>query len=77
MLAKLTERLSENSIEVLFARAKQQILGVLERARFIERFGDWRFFRRTEHALAYTWERLGEPHKATCPLHVATTRQQD
>jgi hypothetical protein len=48
-------------------------MDVLVRARFIERFGDWRIFRRTEHALEYAWEKLGEDHnKDVCPLHVTT-----
>jgi SulP family sulfate permease len=71
MLVQLTERLSSTGIEVLFARVKQQIMEVLVRAGFVEQFGDWRFFRRTEHALEYAWEKLGENHKNTCPLHLS------
>lgn len=69
MLAHLTERLDATGVQVLFARVKQQILDVLTRARFTERYGEWRFFRRTEHALQYAWEKLGDTHKEKCPLH--------
>ena len=73
MLVQLTERLSSTGIEVLFARVKQQIMDVLVRAGFIKQFGDWRFFRRTEHALEYAWEKLGGDHKNTCPLHLSNS----
>ncbi|WP_455210031.1 SulP family inorganic anion transporter [Kaarinaea lacus] len=76
MLANLTERLAATGVEILFARVKKQIMDVLIRARFIERFGDWRFFRRTEYALEYVWEKLGEEHKSTCPLHIASIEQK-
>jgi MFS superfamily sulfate permease-like transporter len=75
MLAQLTERLSSIGVEVLFARVKNQIMDVLVRAHFIQRFGEWRFFRRTEYALEYAWNRLDEDHKTTCPLHVTTPSQ--
>jgi SulP family sulfate permease len=71
MLAQLVERLSGNGVEVLFARVKQQIMDVLVRARFVQRFGNWRFFRRTEHALDYVWDKLEVDHKTGCPLHVS------
>jgi SulP family sulfate permease len=79
MLVQLTERLSSTGIEVLFARAKKQIMEVLVRAGFVEQFGGWRFFRRTEHALEYAWEKLGENHKNTCPLHMprSTNAEKD
>ena len=70
MLVQLTDRLSSAGVEVLFARVKQQIMEVLVRAGFIKEFGDWRFFRRTEHALEFAWEKLGDNHKNTCPLHL-------
>ena len=76
MLAQLVERLSTGGVEILFARVKKQILDVLMRARFIERFGEWRIFRRTEHALEYAWEKLGDDHKAECPLHVGTPMEK-
>ncbi len=71
MLIQLTERLDKNGIELLFARVKNQILDVLRHARYLERFGEARFFRRTEHALEYVWSKLEEGHKETCPLHLA------
>jgi SulP family sulfate permease len=79
MLVQLTERLSSAGVEVLFARVKKQIMDVLVRAGFIKQFGDRRFFRRTEHALEYAWEKLGEHHKDTCPLHLPspTNPEQD
>jgi SulP family sulfate permease len=75
MLAQLTERLAANGIEVLFARVKHQIMDVLVRARFVQRFGEWRFFRRTEHALEYVWDKLGADHKSSCPLHMAMSTE--
>jgi SulP family sulfate permease len=71
MLIQLTERLERNGIELLFARVKNQILDVLRHARYLERFGEARFFRRTEHALEYVWSKLEQGHKETCPLHLA------
>jgi SulP family sulfate permease len=71
MLVQLTERLDQNGIELLFARVKNQIWDVLRDAGYIERFGKARFFRRTEHALEYIWDKLEAGHKETCPLHVA------
>lgn len=76
MLAQLTERLSATGVEVLFARVKLQIFDVLKRAHFIERFGEWRFYRRVEQALSYAWGQLEPNHKDTCPLHVTIPAAQ-
>jgi hypothetical protein len=43
----------------------------LRDAHYLARFGEARFFRRTEHALEYAWNKLEEGHKETCPLHIS------
>ena len=71
MLHNLARQLKILGIELLFARAKKQIMDILIRTGFVESHGKEKFFRICAHALNYAWERLGEDHKETCPLHVA------
>jgi SulP family sulfate permease len=73
MLSQLVGHLQENGIELLFSRMKRQVFDVLERGGLVDRIGRDRFFPRTDRALEYAWERLGEDHDlATCPLAVPT-----
>ena len=70
MLHDLARRLEALGIELLFARAKKQIIDVFKRTGFLESHGKEKFFRIRTHAMNYAWEKLGEGHKETCPLHV-------
>ena len=65
------KRLDALGIELLFARAKMQIMDILKRTKFVENHGKEKFFRIRTHAFNYAWEKLGHNHKDTCPLHIA------
>lgn len=71
MLHELATRLDSLGIELLFARAKKQIMDIFRRTGFIEHVGKERFFRLRTHAFNYAWGHLEENHKDTCPLHIA------
>jgi SulP family sulfate permease len=71
MLHDLVKRLKTQGIELLFARAKLQIMDILKRTGFVEQHGVEKFFRIRTHAMNYAWENLEEGHKETCPLHIA------
>ncbi len=71
MLHELVTRLDSLGIELLFARAKKQIMDIFRRTGFIEHAGKERFFRLRTHAFNYAWQHLEEGHKEICPLHVA------
>jgi SulP family sulfate permease len=71
MLHDLAKRLDSLGIELLFARAKKQIMDILKRTKFVENHGKEKFFRIRTHAFNYAWEKLGEGHKEACPLHIA------
>ncbi len=68
MLHDLARRLDSLGIELLFARAKMQIMDILKRTKFFEHHGKERFFRLRTHAFEYAWEKLGDNHADTCPL---------
>ena len=68
MLHDLAMRLESLGIELLFARAKKQIMDILKRTKFFEHHGKEKFFRLRTHAFEYAWEKLGDDHAATCPL---------
>lgn len=72
MLRQLAGHLQEAGIELLFSRMKKPVFEVLERSGLVSRIGRDRFFPRTERALQYVWDRLGEDHAASCPLAVPT-----
>lgn len=71
MLHDLAKRLDALGIELLFARAKMQIMDILKRTKFVENHGKEKFFRIRTHAFNYAWEKLGDNHKDNCPLHIA------
>ena len=71
MLHELERRLQSLGIELLFARAKKQIMDILKRTGFVEHVGKERFFRLRTHAFEYAWAKLGDDHADTCPLKVA------
>ena len=68
MLHDLAMRLESLGIELLFARAKKQIMDILKRTKFFEHHGKEKFFRLRTHAFEYAWDKLGDDHAATCPL---------
>jgi len=70
MLHDLARRLDALNIELLFARAKKQIIDTFKRTGFLESHGKERFFRTCAHAMNYAWNKLEDGHKETCPLHV-------
>jgi SulP family sulfate permease len=71
MLHELERRLQSLGIELLFARAKKQIMDILKRTGFVEHVGKERFFRLRTHAFEYAWAKLGDNHADTCPLKVS------
>lgn len=71
MLHDLAMRLKTQGIELLFARAKLQIMDILKRTGFVEKHGVEKFFRIRTHAMNYAWDNLEEGHKETCPLNIA------
>jgi SulP family sulfate permease len=70
MLHELDKRLQSLGIELLIARAKKQIMDILNRTGFVESMGRDRFFRLRTHAFEYAWAKLGDNHAETCPLKV-------
>lgn len=70
MLHELDKRLQSLGIELLIARAKKQIMDILNRTGFVESMGRDRFFRLRTHAFEYAWAKLGNNHAETCPLKV-------
>lgn len=72
MLHDLASRLDTLGIELLFTRAKKQIVDILQRSGFIDKHGKDKFYRLRTHAMNHAWKELGDDHKATCPLHVST-----
>ena len=70
MLHDLARRLDTLNIELLFARAKKQIVDTFKRTGFLESHGKEKFFRTCAHAMEYAWKQLEDGHKETCPLHV-------
>lgn len=71
MLHELVIRLEALGIELLIARAKQQIMEVFKRSGFVDHLGKSQFFRLRTHAFNYAWSKLEEGHAETCPLRVA------
>ena len=70
MLHELDKHMQSLGIELLIARAKKQIMDILNRTGFVESMGRERFFRLRTHAFEYAWEKLGDNHADTCPLKV-------
>jgi len=70
MLHNLIGRLQAAGVELIIARAKQQLQDTFERTRLIERLGRDHMFALRTQAFNYAWERLGDNHAETCPLRV-------
>lgn len=71
MLHDLAKRMDTLGIELIFARAKRQLMDVLKRTSFVDQLGTDHFFRLRTHAFEYAWEKLGDDHAETCPLRIA------
>jgi SulP family sulfate permease len=63
MLTRLLSRCSSIGVEILFART-EGIEKVLERAGFMDRFGENRFYDRRTDALRFAWGELGDEDAA-------------
>jgi SulP family sulfate permease len=71
VLHHLAERLNANDIEIVFAGMKKQFMDVIRRTRLIEFMREDHFFARTQNALDYVWDSLGEEYdRTTCPLRM-------
>jgi SulP family sulfate permease len=71
VLHHLAERLNANNIEIVFAGMKKQFMDVIRRTRLIEFMREDHFFARTQNALDYVWDSLGEEYdRTTCPLRM-------
>ncbi|MDJ0805887.1 MAG: sulfate permease [Gammaproteobacteria bacterium] len=69
VLYHLASRLRTNGIELLVARMKKQFMDTLRRTNIIQKLGEDHFFSRTQFALDYAWDGLGEDYdRNTCPL---------
>ncbi len=73
MLHMLATRLKAAGIELIFARAKKQVLDVLVRTRFVQHLGEDHFTRLRTQALTYARERI-DCDSDQCPLLVALSR---
>jgi len=67
MLHDLARRLKSTGIQLIFARAKKQIMDILEQTGFVEALGKEHFPRLRTHAFNYAWEQIGCEAKL-CPL---------
>lgn len=76
MLHELAKRLKAAGIELLFARAKKQLMDPFARTGFTAQLGEECFFRTRRQALEYAWEKLGGDHAAACPLNVPLPEQE-
>ena len=72
MLHVLSNRLKGLGIQLVFARAKKQLMDLFNRTGFMDHLGKEYFFRLRTHAFNYVWDELGDNHAETCPLRVAS-----
>lgn len=75
MLHMLATRLQAAGIELIFARAKKQVLDILVRTRFVQHIGEDHFTRLRTQAFAFARERL-ECDSDQCPLLTALSRSE-
>ncbi len=71
MLRQLVHRLDSAGVQLIFARAKRQIMDAFEDAGFFRLVSKDYFFRTRTRALQYAWEQLGDEHVhdvKECPL---------
>ena len=69
MLHHLASRTYASGVEMLFARAKKQVLDPLVSAGFVKQMGEDHFFRTRTLAMQYAWQRLEAGHEHSCPLN--------
>lgn len=68
MLHVLTQRLKAAGIQLMFSRAKKQIMDILRRTHFIEHVGEQHFFRTRTDAILYARAQLGDEVQPETPL---------
>ena len=76
MLHMLAKRLETVGIELIFARAKKQVMDILERTHFVRQIGEEHFTRMREQAFDFAREQLN-CHSSKCPLMVAVPRNEE
>jgi len=67
MLHELARRLKSTGIQLIIARAKKQIMDILERTGFVEQLGAEHFPRLRTQAFKYVWQKIGCSAEK-CPL---------
>ncbi len=67
MLHDLARRLKSTGIQIIFARAKKQVMDIFKKTGFVELLGKEHFTRLRTHAFNYAWEQIGCDAKK-CPL---------
>ncbi|MEE8343138.1 MAG: sulfate permease, partial [Gammaproteobacteria bacterium] len=60
MLHVFSDRLKSLGIQLLFARAKKQLIDTFDRTGFTDHLGKEYFFRLRTHAFNYVWDELGD-----------------
>lgn len=68
MLHVLVQRLKVAGVQLLFARAKKQIMDIFQRSHFIEQVGEQHFFRTRTDAILFARANLGEQADTVVPL---------
>ncbi|MFN2309316.1 MAG: SulP family inorganic anion transporter [Gammaproteobacteria bacterium] len=68
MLHGLVQRLKVAGVDLLFARAKKQIMDIFHASHFIERAGEQHFFRTRTDAILFARANLGERGDSVQPL---------
>ncbi|MCB1877661.1 MAG: sulfate permease [Chromatiales bacterium] len=70
MLHELSKRLNSVGMQLMIARAKSEILAVLDRTGFIEQLGEKHFTLLRTHAVEHAWREIGCDGEC-CPLAIA------
>lgn len=68
MLHVLVQRLKVAGVQLLFARAKKQIMDIFQRSHFVEQVGEQHFFRTRTEAILFARANLGEQADTVVPL---------
>ena len=76
MLHMLAKRLETVGIELLFARAKKQVMDILERTGFVKQIGEEKFRRLRRQSFDYAREQIN-CKSDKCPLVVALPRSEE
>ncbi|MFP5505164.1 MAG: SulP family inorganic anion transporter [Gammaproteobacteria bacterium] len=68
MLHVLVQRLKVAGVQLLFARAKKQIMDIFQRSHFVDQVGEQHFFRTRTEAILFARANLGEQADTVVPL---------